>query len=121
MILMLSGCIIGENEANGAFSNQPAIINVNDGKTGVESFAQCLTDNGVKMYGTEWCSHCKNQKKLFGDAFNNVDYIDCDKYGNLCDDADIEGYPTWNVNGENYPGEQSFERLAYLSGCEFSE
>ena len=24
----------------------------------LDNFAQCLTDNGVKMYGTDWCSHC---------------------------------------------------------------
>ena len=30
-----------------------------------DSFAQCLTDDGVKMYGAWWCPHCQSQKKLF--------------------------------------------------------
>ena len=84
----------------------------------LDNFAQCLTDNEVKMYGTEWCSHCQNQKKLFGKSFKFVDYIDCDKNKDVCLSAGIKGYPTWKINGESYPGEQSLERLAQLSGCE---
>ena len=81
-----------------------------------DEFAKYLTDQGVKMYGTEWCPHCKNQKKVFGDSFQYIDYIDCDKESNACSVANIGGFPTWKINGENYPGEQSLERLAQLSG-----
>ncbi len=81
-----------------------------------DEFAQYLTEQGVKMYGTEWCSHCKNQKKLFGESFQYVDYIDCDRNKKACTDAGVRGYPTWNINGQNYPGEQSLQRLAQLSG-----
>jgi len=63
-----------------------------------DSFAQCLTEKGVKMYGTEWCSHCKNHK-------------------DECSKARIEGYPTWNIDGINYPGEQQLYKLASLTGC----
>lgn len=84
----------------------------------VDGFANCLTENGVIMYGTEWCSHCKNQKELFGSSFQYVNYIDCDKNKNECIAAGVKGYPTWKINGENYPGEQSFERLSNLSGCD---
>lgn len=82
-----------------------------------DAFAQCLTDAGVKMYGTEWCSHCQNQKKLFGSSFDLIDYIDCDKNKETCLIEGIQGYPTWKLNGESYPGEQSFESLAEISGC----
>lgn len=85
------------------------------------SLAQCLTQKGVKMYGTEWCSHCKNQKSIFGDSFQYIDYVDCDKNKDECLTAGIGGYPTWIINGEQYPGEQSLERLAGLSGCELIE
>ena len=33
----------------------------------------------------------------------------CDKNRNACIDANIRGYPTWNIEGQNYPGEQSLE------------
>ena len=81
-------------------------------------FAQYLTDQGVIMYGTEWCGHCKNNKKLFGDAFQYVNFIDCDEQRQVCSDAGIRGYPTWEVNGKLYPGEQSLERLAALTNYE---
>ena len=84
----------------------------------LDGFAQCLTDNGIKMYGTDWCSHCQNQKKLFGKSFKQIDFIDCDRNRSECLSAGIEGYPTWKINGESYPGEQSLERLSSLSGCE---
>ena len=88
------------------------------GASEYDSFASCLTEKGVTMYGTEWCPHCKNQKALFGDSFNNVDYVDCDSDRNACTSAGVRGYPTWKINGQNYPGEQSLERLAILTGCE---
>lgn len=84
----------------------------------MDSFAQCLTENGLKMYGTDWCSHCQNQKKLFGKSFKFIDYIDCDRNKYLCLNNGVRGYPTWKINGESYSGEQSLERLSQLSGCE---
>ncbi|MEK6875518.1 MAG: thioredoxin domain-containing protein [Nanoarchaeota archaeon] len=81
-----------------------------------DEFAKYLTEQGVKMYGTEWCPHCKNQKKLFGSSFQYIDYIDCDKNSQECSNARVTGYPTWKINNKNYPGEQSLERLDQLSG-----
>jgi hypothetical protein len=43
-----------------------------------ERVATCLDQTGAKMYGADWCSHCNNQKKEFGDAFEIIDYIDCE-------------------------------------------
>ena len=83
----------------------------------LDGFAQCLTEKGATMYGTEWCSHCKNQKEAFGTSFQYVDYVDCDRSKQVCVNAGIKGYPTWVVDGENYPGEQSLEKLSSLSGC----
>lgn len=83
-----------------------------------DSFASCLSEAGVVMYGTEWCSHCKAQKKLFGSSFDKINFVDCDFAGDTCLLAGVEGYPTWKINGQNYPGEQSLERLGNLAGCE---
>ena len=83
-----------------------------------DSFAQCLTEKGVIMYGTEWCPHCKNQKVMFGSAFQYVNYIDCDLHRDACIKAGVEGFPTWVINDDLYPGEQPIARLAALSGCE---
>ena len=42
-----------------------------------DDFASCLFEEQVTMYGTEWCSHCQNQKKTFGKSFKYVDFVDC--------------------------------------------
>lgn len=31
-----------------------------------DDFAKCLSEKGVKFYGAFWCSHCANQKAMFG-------------------------------------------------------
>ena len=82
-----------------------------------DDFAKCLTENNATMYGTEWCSHCKAQKALFGKSFKYVNYVDCDKYDTECLKAGINGYPTWKINEKDYQGEQSLERLSALTGC----
>lgn len=81
-----------------------------------DEFAKYLTAKGVTMYGTEWCPHCKNQKKMFGSSFKYIHYVDCDKNRNECLINGVTGYPTWKIDGINYPGEQSLERLASLAG-----
>ena len=69
------------------------------------------------MYGTEWCSHCKNQKKAFGESFQFIDYIDCDRNKDECVKNGVKGYPTWIIDGEKYSGELPLYRLASLAKC----
>ncbi|RME79900.1 MAG: hypothetical protein D6769_01080 [Methanobacteriota archaeon] len=82
------------------------------------SFAQCLTDNGAVMYGTDWCPHCKNQKAMFGDAFANINYVNCDNDKKACEDAGVQGYPTWHIKGQVLVGTQPLDVLASTAGCE---
>lgn len=91
----------------------------------IDEFAQCLSSKGVKMYGAFWCGHCQNEKSKFGESWKYIDYVECDPRGenseaDLCLQKSIEGYPTWEVDGKLYPGEQSFEKLAELSGCKLN-
>lgn len=81
-----------------------------------DDLAKWLTKEGVTMYGTEWCSHCQNQKEEFGSSFQYIDYVDCDRSQEVCSAAGVRGYPTWKINGELYPGEQSLDQLARLTG-----
>lgn len=81
-------------------------------------FAKYLTEQGAVMYGTEWCSHCKTQKKLFGTSFKYINYVDCDKDQEQCKNAGVSGYPTWKINNQNYPGVQTLEKLAQLTKYE---
>lgn len=87
-------------------------------KKASDRFAQCLAEKGAKMYGTEWCSHCNEQKEKFGEAFRFIDFIDCDANKDICNAEDIAGYPTWKINGQSFPGTKSLEQLSELTGCE---
>lgn len=86
--------------------------------------AQCLTKKDVKMYGAFWCPHCESQKKMFGDDFRYVTYVECDPRGEngdreACLAAGVERYPTWVFPGqEPVIGEQEPAALAKKANCE---
>jgi len=86
--------------------------------------AQCLSSEGVKMYGAWWCPHCQVQKKEFGSSFEFIDYVECavdgerNKQTKECTDAKITGYPTWTFkDGTRLEGEQTLNKLAETVGC----
>ncbi|MGJ3250955.1 MAG: vitamin K epoxide reductase family protein [Elainellaceae cyanobacterium] len=86
------------------------------------ALAQHLSDIGAKKYSAYWCPHCHAQQAMFGrEAFALIDYIECDPQGQnaqpeLCQAAGVEGYPSWEINGEIYSGTIPLEDLAALSG-----
>lgn len=88
-----------------------------------DAFAQCLNEKGAVFYGAFWCSHCKNQKKMFGSSEKNLNYVECstaDGRGQLqvCNDKDIRSYPTWEfADGSRETGELSFQKLSEKTGC----
>ena len=86
-----------------------------------DTFAQCLTEKGATMYGTEWCGHCKDQKADFGSSFQYVNFVDCDKQKSLCVTEGVKGYPTWIINGELYSGRQNMFKLSQLTDCPIEE
>lgn len=87
------------------------------------ALAQHLVESGAVMYGAWWCPHCHDQKQIFGaEAAEIVPYVECAEDGvnpqvSLCrSKAQITGFPTWEIDGEFYPGAQRLQRLAELSG-----
>lgn len=86
--------------------------------------AKHLKATGVKMYGAFWCSHCHDQKQLFGkQAFSEINYVECanpkqpQQQTEACRKAGIESYPTWEVNGKLIEsGQKSLQELAKISG-----
>ena len=83
-----------------------------------DNFAKCLAEKNITMYGAEWCSHCQSQKKLFGNSFQYVPYVECPDNAQLCIDKGIEGYPTWIFPDEKkFEGEQTLEKLSQESNC----
>ncbi|CAN7033361.1 unnamed protein product [Brassica rapa subsp. trilocularis] len=73
------------------------------------ALAKHLNSIGAKMYGAFWCSHCLEQKEMFGrEAAKLLNYVECFPEGykkgikifKACSDARIEGFPTWMINGQ---------------------
>lgn len=86
------------------------------------ALAEHLTSVGAKKYGAWWCPHCHEQQALFGkEAFAEITYVECDPEGqnsqtSTCQAVGIQSYPTWEIDGELFPGVQSLSNLAALSG-----
>lgn len=84
--------------------------------------AEYLSASDIQMFGAFWCSHCHDQKELFGKAaFSQIDYVECDPKGkknqaDRCQAEKIQSYPTWKIKGELHLGTQSLQELAKLSG-----
>jgi uncharacterized membrane protein len=126
---------IGKTTANsypiGSKDGQ-VLFNVTDtsGESEIQ-LARHLKTIGAKMYGAYWCPHCYEQKKVFGvEAIADIPYIECAPDGkeaqpDLCQAIapQIEkaigqkfGFPTWEINGKFYPGQQPLTELAKISG-----
>ena len=107
---LLVGCA-GEFNANSSYESR---------------LASHLTETGAVMYGAYWCPHCGTQKDMFKGAATDLPYIECDPDGEdskaeLCLQKNIEGYPTWEIKGQFYPGVQSLSALAELSSFESTQ
>lgn len=82
-----------------------------------EDLAKYLTEKGAVLYGAYWCPHCNDQKDLFGDAAKYLNYVECDSRGenanpDECIARDVQSYPTWIYQDQQYTGTQSLSRLA---------
>ena len=84
----------------------------------------------VQMYGAFWCSHCYEQKLAFGEEANQyLPYVECypDGYrrgvnmAKACQDAGIDGFPMWIIDGQSLSGDQELQALAKASGFSFTK
>jgi hypothetical protein len=119
MYLAMNMCSPGATGANVCQQINVEVPDPSDVITAEETLAKCLTQEGAVMYGTFWCGHCKNQKRLFGDAFKYVAYIECTENQDICTERGITSYPTWIIDGEAHIGEMSLQVLADMTGCEY--
>lgn len=90
--------------------------------TAMDYFAKCLSENGLQMFGSATCGGCISQKKLFGDSFQYIDYVECQQSipGNnfqLCKEKQISHVPAWIRDDQMIDGFQSIQKLEEFSGC----
>lgn len=115
-----------ETKANAANLQLPYAAPVIDTKSTPYSrdLALFLREKGAKMYGAFWCSHCEDQKEIFG-AGAAIPYVECFPDGwqrgapldAACANVDITGFPTWILpNGTRLEGEKSLKELAEAVG-----
>ena len=87
-------------------------------------FAKFLRENNIIMYSAYWCPHCHDQKQLFGKtAVQELIVIECAQDGKdnqykLCKEKQIEGFPSWEINGKIYSGVKDLNDLAIITGYE---
>ncbi len=86
------------------------------------ALARYLKQIDAKEYIAWWCPHCHEQKELFGkEAYSEINHIECAEGGknahpDLCQAANVQSFPTWQIKGKTYQGVQSLEELAQNSG-----
>lgn len=81
-----------------------------------EEIAQCIGKKST-LYIQLGCPHCIKQENVFGESYKYLNVIDCYYNPNACIKANITGTPAWVINGEEYLGFQSIEKLRELTGC----
>jgi uncharacterized membrane protein len=104
----------------GAYTLNPA-PQASDRQGYAIELARHLTQSGAKFYGAYWCSHCEEQKGMFGSAASLLPYVECDPRGfgaqpDTCKAKNIQGYPTWDINGQRRATVLFLSELAELSG-----
>tara|TARA_Y100000310_G_scaffold286072_1_gene309952 strand:- start:22 stop:417 length:396 start_codon:yes stop_codon:yes gene_type:complete len=102
-------------------------VHEDTGPSELDSFAKCLNENGLKMYGQYTCGVCRKQRELFGSSFQYIGEIECHPKGEnpqtqLCLERDIMKTPTWLLEKdgqvvERLVGFQTLEILSEVSGC----
>lgn len=82
----------------------------------LDTFAQCLTDQWAVMYGSLTCSHCQDQKAMFGVSFAKINYVECTKEFDRC--AKLKWVPTWEFKDwTQLLGLQQLSILAKKTSC----
>lgn len=98
-----------------------------------DTFAQCLYESGMRMYGSVTCSVCNRQRKAFGASFEHVHEVECDPRNpnsetERCIAKDITHTPTWILEDNEgnditrlSSGFKNLETLSDVSGCELTK
>ena len=102
--------------------NQKELIVTSESTKDSIDLAKYLNDNGVVKYSAYWCPNCLDQGELFGkQAYKELNVVECARDGKnsqtqLCIDKNIQGFPSWEINGKLILGVLSLKELSRLTG-----
>ena len=77
----------------------------------LDEFAKCLSNEGLVIYGANWCSYTARQKNMFGKSDQFLNYRD------YTETTGVTVTPTWEFEGKRYPRVQSLEFLSEITDC----
>jgi len=121
IVLILGGVLLGAYIVTDTITKYTGYVVQ---EMSLDDFAKCLSNKNVIMYGMPRCYECENQKRIFQESWQYVNYVSCDpKVEDLngeCIKIGIAKYPTWQINNQLYLGEINFENLSELSGCKLA-
>lgn len=85
----------------------------------LQDFNQCLAENGVVIYGSEWCPACNSLIETLGGSEKvNLFYVECTIEQERCGKEKLTEYvPEIQIYGEVYQGSRTLEILAEITGC----
>jgi len=104
--------------------NQKELVVTSESTNESITFAKYLNENGVVKYSAYWCPNCLYQGELFGkQAYNELNVVECARDGKnsqtqLCIDKNIQGFPSWEINGKIILGVKTLKELSKLTGYE---
>jgi hypothetical protein len=120
IVLEEANVVEDNNTTTEQVNNKPVEKPVVNNVSATEALAKCLTAKWIKMYGTETCPYCLQQKDMFWGDFKHITYINCGETPAICGQANIQWVPAWELaDGSQKAGLQSLENLAALAGCEY--
>ena len=88
-------------------------------------FNECLSNNGMIIYGSEWCPACSQLVETLGgkEAAKPV-YVECSEPENeqKCEEEKLgTAVPEVQLNEEKYEGQRSLEGFSEATGCPLPE
>lgn len=79
-----------------------------------KEIVQCIGKKAT-LYSQLGCPHCKTQEELFGENIKYIEVVDCFYKKEKCEG--ITATPSWKINGKEYIGVRSIDKLRELTNC----
>ena len=121
LIVIMSIAISGCNGITGGSISEPDNGEGTDTRSEMYKFNECLAENGMVVYGMEWCPACNNLVEALG-GYEDAEpvYVECTHAENQqrCQN-EMKGnaVPEIQLNGEGYQGQRTLQGFSEATGC----